>query len=798
MLDEIPVLKSSKKTKLLSAPPALNETLPAFESHISFKPFVGYLKEKRSLVSESKEWIFSRLIKEIEDKQSLLEPVQDMRVIDEHAGLMELLTTSLFPAVGGQESTNFALASPHQYKVFYYSDKFRKLFLDQDEQYLLLPEGLRNEELKTIQCAAIYDHILEKFYGMHLNEDPQLVYPVSDADTGMMRFYRIKYDRRFIDLILKGKLPPIQDCSVCMNTFRILDLEKQLATMPLDLFQAEGFGVWTADDVTQTESLELIKKALLRETCGMDTVDGLKTAIKALVGLSDIEVGIMPFVSINGQIVLDMQASKHSLVARQWINGDPSQQTAFREFVDFLKERPVPMPITNLNQEMLGMAPFLTSVFEKGAKSYIYYPMRNGDGLIGYLELSSPHKNALTQQTIINLEPAIPLLSLAVLKCRDEFHDRIEKIIREKFTALQQSVEWKFAEVAWEHLHNNDKSACTTNVVFDNVYPLYGAIDIRNSSLERSHAIQKDLKEHLVLIADILVQLQSIMQLPLLEGLEFKNENLRYSLEDNMTAEEELSINDFLTNEVEPLFIHLQKTNAAAEKIITGYFKLLNQQDSKLSENRRDYEKSVMAINEAVLTYIEEEEEAIQRSYPHYFEKYRTDGIEYNIYIGQSIAPTIAFDLFYLKNIRLWQLKTMAGTARVTQKLLPTLKIPLQTTQLILIHSQPISISFRRDERRFDVEGSYNIRYEIIKKRLDKVHVKNTQERLTQPGKIAIVYSNQKDITEYEEYIRFLQKKNILKPSIESLELEELQGVKGLKAIRVEIIMEESEAANQN
>jgi hypothetical protein len=198
----------------------------------------------------------------------------------------------------------------------------------------------------------------------------------------------------------------------------------------------------------------------------------------------------------------------------------------------------------------------------------------------------------------------------------------------------------------------------------------------------------------------------------------------------------------------------------------------------------------VAAINHAVLTYLESEEEVIQQSYPHYFEKYRTDGIEYNIYIGQSIAPQIAFDLLYLKNIRLWQLKTMAGAARVTKELIPQLKLPLYTTQLILIHSQPISISFRRDERKFDVEGSYNIRYEIIKKRLDKVHVRDTNERLTQPGKIAIVYSNQKEVGEYEEYIRFLQRKNVLTNNVEMLELEELQGVKGLKAIRVEINME--------
>ena len=166
--------------------------------------------------------------------------------------------------------------------------------------------------------------------------------------------------------------------------------------------------------------------------------------------------------------------------------------------------------------------------------------------------------------------------------------------------------------------------------------------------------------------------------------------------------------------------------------------------------------------------------------------------MEYSIYIGQSISPNNPFDLLYLKNIRLWQLRSMAEIARITHRLTPSLQVPLQTTQLLLIHSQPIAISFRRDERRFDVEGSYNIRYEVIKKRLDKVHIKDTQERLTQPGKIAMVYSNAKEATEYQEYILFLQSKNILSPVIENLELEELQGVSGLKALRVSINIEES------
>ncbi len=790
MLDEMPVLKPSRKPKMLAAHPTIIESLPFVDSQISFKPFVGYLKEKRTSVSDTKERLYNYLIKKFEAETCLLEQIDDISKIDDHADLMELLTTSLFPVVGSHERNNFAMASPYQFKVFYYSDNFRELFFDTNEQYLLLPDGIPTDELKTIQCAAIYDHALEKFYGMHLNEDRHLIYPVSDPKTGMMRYYKIRYDRRFIDLNLKGELPPIQDCGVCMNTFRILDLEKQLAKMPLNLFQAEGFGVWIAEDVTTTESLEILKKILLRESCGIEAMEELKTAIKALVGLNDVEVGLMPFVTINGQIVLDEQASKHSLIAEQWMNDDEESMAGFRYFIEFLKERPMAMPISNLSEEMLGFATFLKPVYEKGCRSYIYYPVQNGDGLIGYMELASPTKQSLTQEIVMRLEPAIPLISLAVLKCRDDFHNRIEKVIKEKFTALQQSVEWKFAEVAWEHLRSNGRSSLTRNVIFDNVYPLYGAIDIRNSSMERSHAIQKDLKEHLVLIADILTQLQAVMPLPLLEGLEFKNENIRQSIEETMTAEDEIKVNEFLSHEVEPLFQHLQKTNAQAKQVIDNYFKMVEETNSRLYQHRHEYEESVAAINNAVLAYIEEEEEIIQQSYPHYFEKYRTDGIEYNIYIGQTIAPTTPFDLFYLKNIRLWQLKSMAGAARVTQNLLPSLKVPLQTTQLILVHSQPISISFRRDERKFDVEGSYNIRYEIVKKRLDKVHIKDSNERLTQPGKIALVYSNQKEVPEYEEYIRFLQKKNILKPTIELLELEELQGVKGLKAMRVEINMD--------
>ena len=137
-----------------------------------------------------------------------------------------------------------------------------------------------------------------------------------------------------------------------------------------------------------------------------------------------------------------------------------------------------------------------------------------------------------------------------------------------------------------------------------------------------------------------------------------------------------------------------------------------------------------------------------------------------------------------------WQLKSMIQVVHLVQDLIPEMDFPLQTTQLLFIHPQTIDITFRKDERRFDVEGAYNIRYHIIKKRIDKVLILDTNERLTQPGKIALIYFDERDAEEFKGFIRELQDENLLLNDLEELDLETLQGVDGLRAIRVGVRME--------
>jgi hypothetical protein len=178
--------------------------------------------------------------------------------------------------------------------------------------------------------------------------------------------------------------------------------------------------------------------------------------------------------------------------------------------------------------------------------------------------------------------------------------------------------------------------------------------------------------------------------------------------------------------------------------------------------------------------------------FPHYFEKQKTDGVDHQIYVGASLMEDGQFDRLYLKNLRLWQLMVVCGIAARAEELARQLPVPLETTHLIVVQNAPLAIGFRFDEKRFDVDGAYDVRYELVKKRIDKALVKGTAERLTQPGRIAIVYSQGGEAQEYRGYIEYLQHLGYLAADTEELELDELQGVHGLRALRVTVTLREA------
>jgi len=65
--------------------------------------------------------------------------------------------------------------------------------------------------------------------------------------------------------------------------------------------------------------------------------------------------------------------------------------------------------------------------------------------------------------------------------------------------------------------------------------------------------------------------------------------------------------------------------------------------------------------------------------------------------------------------------------------------------------------------------------------------VRGTHERITQPRQLAIVYSQLAEAAEYRGYLEYLEARGYVTGEVEDLALEELQGVQGLRALRVGI-----------
>ena len=204
-----------------------------------------------------------------------------------------------------------------------------------------------------------------------------------------------------------------------------------------------------------------------------------------------------------------------------------------------------------------------------------------------------------------------------------------------------------------------------------------------------------------------------------------------------------------------------------------------------IRHERKAYEDSVAALNTALSSVLEKEDAEIQETFPHYFEKRRTDGVDYMMYLGAAMTASGTLSGFHIKDMTLWQIMTACRMAREAEKVKPDLRVPLDVCHLILVNHTPLSIRFRYDEKRFDVDGAYDVRHEIIKSRLDKALVRETGERLTQPGRIALVYANPAEEKEIVQHIRFLTDLGWLETDPERLDLEDLPDVTGLKAFRV-------------
>ena len=122
------------------------------------------------------------------------------------------------------------------------------------------------------------------------------------------------------------------------------------------------------------------------------------------------------------------------------------------------------------------------------------------------LEFGSKNSRELSAITLEKLKIVLPVLSMAANRFREEERNRIEAVIQKECTTIHSSVKWKFVESAKEYILKQDlgQKPVFTDLSFEEVFPLYGQLDIKGSSTKRNEAVLLDLSLQLNHVAKII------------------------------------------------------------------------------------------------------------------------------------------------------------------------------------------------------------------------------------------------------------------------------------------------------
>ena len=769
----------------------MSKTLPKdtfpYKSRLNLSSLVNYWEANLESSSVFQHYPAKDIKKLINQAPEFRQPIDDLNQLDKHKDLLGLLMSAIIPPAMVETEYSAALV-PFNFHGFYATPGYQKL-LPLDEIRTDITSNFKNNNFEAAKVFRAGAFILNKFYGKGLEINEPVLVTIPDAETGLDRVYKIEFNLQFADVILKGELPKLSNETIGQMLDDVYNTKLWLKHLSPEHFEFQGFSICRMIDVTIEETISSIKYDLLKKdavTCPR-SFESVQQKIRSVFNLPKLQLGLS-FFDIENNIISNQGLSGwNSFMMPE--KGEELTCDYFEGSV-YDKAHNLKRPVIIEDIESLKYKSHVEkNLLKIGIKNVAVAPLIYDDEVIGMLELGTPYPGKLNPVSAGRMEVVLPMFAAAVNRVLEDMKTEVRALIQEECTAIHPSVEWRFLQEGYNLIgtRNAIQSVPFGDISFNDVYPIYGLSDIRNSSLERNTAIQKDLKQNLSEAQKVVKFIAERQRMPVLNEIGYRIENEIKKIATGLNSGDETSVIEFLKKEIVPTFNHFKNTDKEFKEVIENYESLIDPNLGIIYNHRKDFEQSLTKINETISDYLEEVEEEAQNIFPHYFEKYKTDGIEFNIYMGQSMVKDHVFNELYLQNFRLWQMIIMVEIANKVEALKNSLSKPLDITQLILVHGEPLSIKFRKDEKHFDVDGAYNIRYEIVKKRIDKAYILNSEERLTQPGKIAIVYTQQKEMEEYMRYIGYLQSIDYLTSSVEHLELEELQGAHGLKALRVEV-----------
>lgn len=764
------------------------EDIFPFKRRVSLRKLIQFWETLAASGNDPTTEAAQLILRRVSEYPELTQDTVDSEVLARHSEILDLLMSAVFP-IGRTKTIAAAAFPPFGLECFYATSRFTQLDLISKFLHENMAHGcnLSVEDMIESKVLSAYHLIATHFYDLDLHYNQPLIVSSPDEKTGLNKYYQVDIDTSFVDIRNIGELPVLTEKDRVNLSTHPDDLELWKALLPPDRFEYVGFVVMNAVDVSDQAALSQIRNVLLKKESlvSPETIDQLELLIREMLQKPDLRLGLISLDRCHDNYLPSARSVGRSLLIE---NSVPECSAWSESYYARAIASGAPLVVRDLENDATETG-YEWQLRAKNIRNAMIAPLRIGDEVIGILELMSPNVGDIAHRDLTRMSELISLFAAGLKRQVEIQEDRVEAVIKRQYTAIHPVVEWRFRKAALRFLDNTsqNKHAEAESIVFERVHALYGLSDIRDSSIFRNDAIRADLTEQLGLALRVIIAAATIRPLPSLDELGYRINRYAEELAAGLRTGDEHSIIMLLQTEVEPLFESLISFSSDVAGKVEEYRLSLSPELGILYQRRKHFEQSVTQVNESISSVLEKEGAKAQRMIPHFFEKFQTDGVDYNMYAGASLLENGEFNPLDLKNLKIWQLSTMAEIVWEMDRIKPLLEIPLSTAHLILVQAEPISVRFRIDEKKFDVDGAYNIRYEIIKKRIDKSVIAGTDERLTQPGKVAIVYSHDEEASEYTRYLDYLTAAGYFEPGIERLDLAPLHGVSGLKALRVSV-----------
>ncbi|HCA07963.1 MULTISPECIES: GAF domain-containing protein [unclassified Chryseobacterium] len=723
------------------------------------------------------------LIDRTRNFKELKDGFQDVSLLEKHEDLIRILLADLFPT-GLTHNEIKAASIPLSKTTFNYTERFKDILRDAGKDFEIELRNIGDDEFYVFCCCLI----LQSYFKRDIKSTMPLYYDIPNR-LGIMKHYKITVNSDFTEVYPTehAKIPTDDVLDMLLENLDDFKLWKKY--FPSKSWVLKGFTIISLVDCTSEVALSDLKSSMIEiDPEDLSPDENLVEIFKSYFDVPELNFGLMLFDKKDqklGRLPIYENVFTHH-VLDFWINAfdEETRKNTFNN----LNHNSKPIVISNVNnlEDDIKSLPSFSILRDNNINSFMVIPIMKDNELLAIMEFTSPQANSFNGLKLKKMEFFTDMILFSLNRFSFEKNYQIEAIIQREYTSIHDSVVWKFRNEAEKYFNASlgKKMYTLKQISFKNLTPLFGFSDIRSSSEKRFNLMLEDLNQQLESLHDIFTMINSDSEKYLLALDIFENE-----LNNEIKADTEQRFQRFLREEIHPyLQAKLElKTDAEIKNKIKDYFLQIFTQTNLFYANRKSLDDSITLVNRKLADMLDEGQVKAQQIFPHYFERFKSDGVEHNLYIGHNIAPDLAYTSKEVHKLRYWQLKTICNMEREFHHFKRDLPIQLDIASLIFVYNEKIDIRFRMDEKRFDVDGAYNSYYEIVKKRLDKAHVKDSSERITCPGKITIVYFGMENQKEYLEYISKLQKKGILQNDVEFLKVEDLQGITGLLALRISL-----------